>query len=111
VTVTTGPYVFVTVFDEGGGLSEEALQRAFEPFYSTKSHRRGLGLATCLGIVKQAGGAITLENRAEGAAKATIYLPLVKGGLGPLAATLPATPVRPREARKAASAQPPRNSP
>jgi PAS domain S-box-containing protein len=53
-----GRYVAVKVSDTGTGMSPEVIDRAFEPFYSTKPKGQGsgLGLATVYGIITQAGG-------------------------------------------------------
>jgi two-component system, cell cycle sensor histidine kinase and response regulator CckA len=53
--------------DTGTGLSEEARAHLFEPYFSTRSRdkARGLGLATCYGMVKQNDGTITVRS-AEG---------------------------------------------
>ncbi len=74
-----GAYVAVTVTDDGPGIPPAVLDRVFEPFFSTKDHGTGLGLATCHGIVKQANGAITIGNRPEGGAEVAIYLPRISG--------------------------------
>jgi signal transduction histidine kinase/ActR/RegA family two-component response regulator len=60
-----GPYVAVTIRDEGGGMDEETQSHMFEPFYSTKppGGGTGLGLATVYGIVKQSGGHILVETK------------------------------------------------
>jgi PAS domain S-box-containing protein len=87
-------WVFLTVSDTGSGMTEEARQRAFEPFFSTKgSQGTGLGLSICYGIVQRHGGTIDLES-AEG--KGTTFfvrLPASAGTLpiGPEAG-LPALP-------------------
>jgi signal transduction histidine kinase len=57
--------VVVTITDRGRGLTEEALDHLFEPFYSTRGSS-GLGLAVCHGIVQEHGGEITAANSAEG---------------------------------------------
>ncbi len=59
------PRVRLTVRDRGHGMSAEVLERAFEPFYSTKPKGQGtgLGLATVYGIVTQAGGSVDIDSR------------------------------------------------
>ena len=57
-----GEYVFFEVSDSGVGIDEEMRGRIFDPFFSTKSQGRGLGLATALGIVGAHRGAIKLYS-------------------------------------------------
>jgi PAS domain S-box-containing protein len=81
VTITTMDdlaehQVVLTVLDTGAGMTREVLDRAFEPFYSTKASKSsGLGLSTVHGIVSQAGGEIWLESRIGGGTTATVRLP------------------------------------
>jgi PAS domain S-box-containing protein len=58
------PHVRLTVSDTGRGMSPEVMDRAFEPFYSTKPKGQGtgLGLATVYGIVTQADGRIAIRS-------------------------------------------------
>jgi signal transduction histidine kinase len=53
----------ITVADTGVGMSPEQLERAFDPFYTTKDRGTGLGLPICYGIVRGHGGEIDLESR------------------------------------------------
>src|SRR5262249_44077457 len=50
--------------DRGVGISEDAILRIFDPFFTTKAPARGtgLGLAMCMAIVKQHGGAIRVSS-------------------------------------------------
>lgn len=65
VTVPKGDYVMVRVSDVGTGIEPDALQKIFEPFYTTKrtGEGTGLGLSTAYGIVKQTGGYIFADSK------------------------------------------------
>jgi len=66
----------LTVEDDGGGLSDELRERIFEPFFSTKSVGRGLGLAAVLGIVLAHDGLLELRSHASRGARFRIVLPV-----------------------------------
>ncbi len=57
-----GRYVALEVTDTGRGIEPEQLGRLFEPFFSTKSEGRGLGLSVVLGIVRGHGGAVQVSS-------------------------------------------------
>jgi signal transduction histidine kinase len=63
------------VADSGPGLSEEDQRRVFEPFYSTKQHGTGLGLAVVYHVAEAHGGTVTAANCPEGGAAFTIKFP------------------------------------
>jgi signal transduction histidine kinase/CheY-like chemotaxis protein len=77
--IDAGSYVRVRVTDTGAGMDGETLDRAFEPFFSTKPKDKGtgLGLATVYGIVSQAGGLVELQSTVGAGTTVTILLPSV----------------------------------
>ena len=76
-----GPYVRMSVQDEGVGMDPATQARIFEPFFSTKEPGRGtgLGLSTVYGILRQTGGAITVTSAPQQGATFAVYLPAVTG--------------------------------
>ena len=78
--VVAGSYVRLRVTDSGVGMTPETLAHIFEPFYTTKSHGTGLGLATVYGIVKQSGGEIWAESRHGGGTSFSVLLPRHEAG-------------------------------
>jgi two-component system, cell cycle sensor histidine kinase and response regulator CckA len=75
--LSPGPFVSLTVEDNGRGMNEETRKRAFEPFFTTKFLGRGLGLAAAYGIVKNHGGWISIESQRDRGTSVCIYLPTV----------------------------------
>jgi len=65
----------IEIRDRGDGIDPEGLDRIFEPFYTTRVHGTGLGLALARRIVEEHGGRIAAANRPDGGAAITIELP------------------------------------
>jgi signal transduction histidine kinase/ActR/RegA family two-component response regulator len=76
-SIPAGEYVVLEVTDQGTGMDPETTRRVFEPFFTTKGGTKGtgLGLATCYGIVLQAGGAIFVETELGRGTTFAVHLP------------------------------------
>jgi PAS domain S-box-containing protein len=91
-----GPYVQLSVSDNGTGMSPKVAARAFDPFFTTKGRTEGsgLGLATVYGIVTEAGGVVHLYSEEGIGTTVKVYFPAAAD----LAAVAPArtrpTPIR-----------------
>lgn len=79
-----GEYVRLSVADTGDGMDEKDIRAAFEPFYSTKSIGRGLGLAAVSGIISQHQGAIRVDCKPGAGSTFSVFLP--RATCAPLAA-------------------------
>ncbi len=62
LSLESGKYVAITIRDRGIGISEENIQRIFDPYFTTKHTGHGLGLATSYSIITNHQGAIAVES-------------------------------------------------
>lgn len=69
------PGYCLTVTDSGPGLKPEVMAKIFTPFFTTRPSGTGLGLSVAQHIAALHGGSIHAENRPEGGACFTIWLP------------------------------------
>ena len=65
----------LVIRDQGGGVPGD-IERIFEPFYTTKEHGTGLGLAVVQRIIGQHGGTIAAEHNADSGMTFFVRLPL-----------------------------------
>ena len=77
---SSGAWAVLTVRDDGEGMTEEALQHIFEPFYTSKNSEKGtgLGLSIVESIVTQSGGRIEVQSLLGQGATFRVYLPAIE---------------------------------
>jgi signal transduction histidine kinase len=85
---SSGSRAVIEVEDSGPGFSN--LNRALDPFYTTKPVGKGtgLGLSVCYGIVKERGGDLRIENVQPHGARVTIELPAADASAQPFMAAV-----------------------
>lgn len=66
----------IRVRDNGPGISEDIIDRVFDPFFTTRSQGTGLGLAVVAMTVSNHGGEITVKNNPTGGAEFLISFPM-----------------------------------
>jgi signal transduction histidine kinase/CheY-like chemotaxis protein len=95
-----GSYVRAAVIDNGTGMDEATMQRAIEPFFTTKGpgEGTGLGLSMVHGLAAQSGGKLQLVSSPGEGTTAAIWLPVFEGAADPLSAPQADVPPQPRSA-------------
>jgi two-component system cell cycle sensor histidine kinase/response regulator CckA len=94
ITIATreqGDHVVIDVIDTGVGIPPELQASIFEPFFTTKDHGKGtgLGLSTCYGIVRHAGGTISLTSQPGRGTTFRVSLPALPEGTQPAGSSEP----------------------
>jgi two-component system, cell cycle sensor histidine kinase and response regulator CckA len=70
-----GNYVRISVKDKGHGISPEHIQRIFDPYFTTRHGRLGLGLSIAYSVLRNHGGTITVESEHGKGSTFNIFLP------------------------------------
>lgn len=74
----TADSIILTVTDGGPGLTEQALEQVFMPFFTTRKDGLGLGMALTETLVQRLNGSIQAQNSAAGGACFTVTFPLTQ---------------------------------
>lgn len=74
-----GDYICLHIQDQGHGISEKALPRVFEPYFTTRSGSQGLGLTTALSSIQRMGGTILIDSTPGVGTTISLYLPAATG--------------------------------
>jgi two-component system cell cycle sensor histidine kinase/response regulator CckA len=94
--VIPGEYALIAITDTGSGMTPEVAAHIFEPFFTSKAVGKGtgLGLATCHGIVAEAGGHLWFYTEPGLGTTFKAYLPTIAGELAPTREAAPAKELR-----------------
>ncbi len=74
-------FVTLSIRDTGPGISDEVMERLFQPFFTTKTIGSGLGLYTSKEIIEKMSGNISVSCEREKGCRVTIMLPILKKGV------------------------------
>ncbi|MDA1353784.1 MAG: ATP-binding protein [bacterium] len=75
-----GPYICITVKDDGQGISSEIADKIFEPFFTTKEFGKGtgIGLSTVMAVVRNHNGYIEFDTDINKGTTFRVYLPAIE---------------------------------
>lgn len=81
-----GNYICLKIRDQGHGITEKALPRVFEPYFTTRQGSQGLGLTTALSSIQRMGGTILMESTPSVGTTVSVFVPVAQGGGAPAGA-------------------------
>ena len=77
ITISANDKIVTINFeDEGRGISDEVIEKIWDPFFTTKEMGTGLGLGVVKNLIESHGGSIQIINGSQGGACVTVELPL-----------------------------------
>jgi len=80
-TEAQGGFVTLSIRDTGPGISDEVMEKLFQPFFTTKTIGSGLGLYTSKEIIEKMGGNIAVSCEREKGCSVTVMLPILEKGV------------------------------
>lgn len=95
-------FVELSVEDDGPGMSDEVRARMFDPFFTTRASRSGLGLSVVHGVVSQSGGLVRAQSALGRGTRVELCFPAMLGAAAPSPASDPARVSSEREGDDAA---------
>ncbi|NQT26722.1 PAS domain S-box protein [candidate division KSB1 bacterium] len=72
---TLSSNLLIIISDSGSGMSEELMQRIYDPFYTTKSNGLGLGLSIVYRIIQEHGGKIQVKSKTDEGTSFYLFIP------------------------------------
>jgi signal transduction histidine kinase len=75
---TTPPTIEIVFRDEGEGMDARVLEKALDPFFTTRAAGTGLGLAIVDNVVRSHGGEVAIESQPGSGTTVAIRVPLVR---------------------------------
>jgi PAS domain S-box-containing protein len=76
-----GHYLCILIEDEGPGVAPGAIDRVFEPYFSTKTGQAGLGLTSALSVLSRHNGTILIDSKLNDGTKVRLYIPYEKSAV------------------------------
>jgi len=73
--LVAGPYIKITVADQGSGIPAEIRQKIFDPYFTTRKKASGLGLATSYSILRRHSGMVCLDATGDTGSTFAVFLP------------------------------------
>ncbi|MBK8256177.1 MAG: ATP-binding protein [Polyangiaceae bacterium] len=67
--------LFISVRDNGGGMTPEQIERCFDLFFTTKEHGSGVGLPICKHVVERAGGSVSIQSSPGKGTRVSVEIP------------------------------------
>jgi PAS domain S-box-containing protein len=97
-----GPYVCLSVIDDGAGMDEETLARVTEPFFTTKGVGKGTGLGLSMvdGVMDQCGGKLVVRSTLGVGTTVELWLPAVGNEVAAGRIALPERPAAPVQSQR-----------
>ena len=86
-------YACLEVADAGGGVATKDMEKLFDPFFSTKSTGRGLGLPVVCGIARSHNGVVTVESEPSRGSRFRVFFPVSAEAVRQKLVHVPVSPV------------------